>query len=623
MKKMLLLSFALCIGISVFAQYDALMRKKANIVAPMLKNNSIDLPVVGQQPPNSYVSSKNINDDPVTAVTRYDLQSNLTNQKRVYLYPDGTIGAIGTWSTQDASWTDRGSGYNYFDGTAWQAQPTARVENIRTGWGEYRPFGATGELIIAHQATGPLVMSKRTPKGTGAWTTTTLPALPSNITALAWPRTVTNGANHTNIHIIALTLPTANGGQLYNGMDGAILYSHSLDGGATWSAWAQLAGMTSSEYTNFSADVYSWAEPHGDTLAFTCGNSWRDQFLMKSTDNGTTWTKTIIYHSLYDLGGISPNFFYCPDGTMSVALDNQGIAHVVFGLQSDSGDYPTASYYRPYTEGIIYWNEHMPELRQDLNPDSLNAHGQYVGWVKDTNVYYPPAGVTLAAYYTSLTSNPELVIDKENKVFLLWAGATLLVDPNNFTLRHLFGRDGVITPAGDILWHNDTLIDITSDFIQYNFSECFYPSASPTSDASIYILFQKDDYGGSYVKGLNISGYAGQTSPDDNFFTLIKWTKPVWTGVAEKQQQPTISVSQNFPNPVSGNTKINVYLQNGGDLSFKVTDLTGQTLESQVKTNVLPGVSQFVIDGSQFAPGVYFYTVKQGNTEITKKMIIK
>ena len=445
-------------------------------------------------------------------------------------------------------------------------QPTARVETSRVGWGEYLPFGPTGEIIIAHQAVGPLVINTRTVKGTGAWTQTLMPTLPNNITAMFWPRSVTNGPNHTYIHIIALTQPTANGGQLYNGMDGALLYCQSLDGGATWTSWTQLAGTSGSDYTNFTADTYSWAEPMGNTIAFTVGASWMDQFLMKSTDNGTTWTKTIIYQSPYDLGGNSPGYFYCPDGTMSCAFDQQGIAHVVFGLLQDSGSY-TSGYFKPYTEGIAYWNENMPQLVQSLNPDTLFKHHQYVAWVKDTMVFYPPTGVTLAYYYTSLTSFPELVIDNNNKVFLAWAGATTLVDPNNYTLRHLFGRDGVI--SGDtVLWHQDTLVDITGDWIQYNFSECMYPSASPTTDDSyVYILFQADAYGGSYVKGLNISGYNGQTQPDDNYMTVIKWAKPLWVGTTEKHAKPAFSVGQNFPNPVNGLTSVNVYIQYPGDLS--------------------------------------------------------
>jgi hypothetical protein len=623
MKRLLFLILALGMTLSTFAQFGALMQKKANVVAPMHKTTNIDLPVVGQLPPNNVVSNKSIMDDPVSSMTRYDLQSNSSNERRLYLYPDGTIGTAATWSTQDASWTDRGTGYNYWDGSAFGPLPTARNESKRTGWPSYHPFGPTGEMTIAHQSTGSLVMCSRPVKGTGAWTTADLPTMPATIPVILWPRVVTNGANHTNIHIIALTGPTANSGIVYNGMNGALLYSRSLDGGATFSDWTQLTGMTSTEYTSFTADIYAFAEPKGDTLAFTIGDSWQDQFLMKSTDNGTTWTKTLIYDSPYDLGGNSPGFFYCPDGTMAVALDNQGMAHVVFGLQSDSGS-PSAGYYRPYTQGIAYWNENMPKLRDDLDPDSLFATGNLVAWVKDTMVFYPPSTVTLSAYYTSLTSNPDLVIDENNKVFLSWAGATTLVDPNSYTLRHLFGRDGVITPSGDILWQQDTLVDITGDWIQYNFAECFYPSASPTTDNQyVYLLFQKDDYGGSYVKGINISGYQGQTSPSDNYMTLIKWQKPIWVGTNDKKEKPTFSISQNSPNPATGLTTVKVYMQNSGNLSMKVTSITGQTLMSMEKTNVLAGVNQFVIDASQLSSGIYFYTVKQGDQSITKKMIVQ
>jgi hypothetical protein len=621
MKKIFLLLLALSLTAGSYAQFKALMKKQAHITAPVLSIGG-DFPCLAHQAPNPTVSSRSVNDDPVVSVTRYDLQSNYTNQRRIYVFPDGTIGTTTTWTPSDSPWPDRGTGYNYFDGSAWGPLPSARVETIRTGWPNYLPYEADGEIIVAHQATGPLVINKRVPKGTGNWTQSLMPTLPANITGMFWPRAVTNGANHTNIHIIAMTLPTGNGGQPYNGMNGALLYCHSLDGGTTWTDWVQLPGLSGAEYTNFTADTYTWADPHGDTLAFTCGDSWKDQFIMKSTDNGTSWTKTIVYQSPYNLGGNSPGFFYCPDNTMSLALDNSGKVHLVFGLQSDSGS-PTAGYYRPYTQGIVYWNEDMPQLRQDLDPDSLYAHGQYVAWVKDTMVFYPPTGVSYAAYYTSLTCNPELIIDRDNKVFLVWAGETSLVDPNSYMLRHIYGRDGVITPAGDILWHNDSLVDITSDWVQYNFAECMYPSVSPSTDAYLHILFQKDDYGGSYVKGMNISGYLGQTSPDDNYLTYITWTKPIWTGTGEKKTRKTFSVAQNFPNPVEGITKINVYLQDPGSLTLEVSNLTGQRILKMGKSNVHPGVSQFMIDASTLSPGVYFYTVKKGEQAITKKMVVQ
>lgn len=628
MKKLFFL-LALSLTLSSSAQFVRMMKQKANVIAPMRKSANVDFHAVGEQQVNGCVSNKSVLTDPQVCVTRYDMQTNSSNQRRVYYYPDGTIGTTAMWSHENVAWTDRGTGYNYFDGSSWGAQPTGRVETMMTGWPEYHPFGPTGELIIAHQSTGPLVMNTRTVKGTGPWIQTLLPTLPYNITGILYPRVVTNGTNHTSIHIIALTLPTADGGQLYNGMDGALLYCHSLDGGTTWSAWQQLPGMTRSEYINFLPDTYSFAEPVEDTLAFTVGNPWQDQFLMKSIDNGTTWTKTIVHQSLYDLGGNSSGWFYCPDGTMSVALDDQGIAHIAFGLIQDSGS-QASGYYRPFTQGVIYWDEYMPQLRQDLNPDSLSLSGNLVGWVKDTNVFHLPQGVTLATYFTSLTSNPDLEII-DNVMALSWAGATSMVDPDNFTMRHIYGRGAIIYlygyPPEHVMWCTDYSLDITGDWIQYYFAECMYPSTSPGAYSFVwdyaYMLCQVDEYGGSYIKSTYAgSSYAGQTTPDNNNMTLIKWIPCFPEGINENHEKPSFSVGQNFPNPFDGLTKVKVYLQNAGDLSLTVTNITGQTMMSMEKMNVLPGVSEFVIDGSQLSPGVYFYTVKQGDKSITRKMIV-
>ncbi|MCX6245687.1 MAG: T9SS type A sorting domain-containing protein [Bacteroidetes bacterium] len=636
MKKILLFSFALVIALGSFAQYRNLVKKYPKAVALLTLGSAtgVDLPVAGSQPSSSYTSNKSVLDDPVTMITRYDVQSNGAAPRRCYRYPDGTIGTAATWSSQDASWTDRGTGYNYFDGGTWGALPASRVETVRTGWPNYCPFGTAGELIIAHEASGPLVMNTRTVKGTGAWTQTLLPALPTTIPMMFWSKAVTSGPSHTYIHVIALTGPTANGGLVYNGMNGALVYSRSLDGGTTWSNWTQPTDLTSTNYTAFGSDTYCWAEPRGDTLAFTLGSGFYDQLLLKSTDNGATWTKTVIWHSLYNLGGSSPGWFYAPDGTSAITLDGRGMAHVVFGLTYDSGT-NTSWYYNIMAQGVVYWNESQPTLRQDLDPDSLFASGNLVGWVQDTNVFNLPAN-QISYWGKSLTSFPNLVWDScksatENyeRLYVIFSGATSLLDANNYNLRHIYGRGAYLSQTG-LSWLADTLADITGDWIQYNFSECMYPSTAPRfrSEGEIPILFQKDDYGGSYVLSTLATGtWQGQTSPDDNSLTLIKWTKPGvpcgYQEVIEKPGQPTLSVSQNVPNPFSGQTEINVYHQNPGNIGLVVTNLTGQNVLYLEKTNVLPGVSQFTLDGSTLAPGVYFYTVTQGAGRITKKMIVQ
>ena len=68
------------------------------------------------------------------ATTYYDQQTNASTQNRIYYFDDGTIGATLTWGMEPSSYPDRGTGYNYFDGTSWLAFPTERIESMRTGW---------------------------------------------------------------------------------------------------------------------------------------------------------------------------------------------------------------------------------------------------------------------------------------------------------------------------------------------------------------------------------------------------------------------------------------------------------------------------------------------------------
>jgi hypothetical protein len=299
------------------------------------------------------------------------------------------------------------------------------------------------------------------------------------------------------------------------------------------------------------------------------------------------------------------------------------MAHVAFGMQQASGDIAGNKYWVPYTDGLVYWNEYMPAFPEVLDPQTLEDNGNYIGWVLDTMVFYPPTGVNLAHYYSSMTSNPEIVIDEDNNLFMVWSGVTPLLDPDNFYLRHIYERTAVINPDHSITW-KENLTDLTSDFLQYNWTECMYPSASPNSDDRIYILFQADDLAGSYVKGVNISGYSGQTSITENNMIVVSPDKnDIGVGTNNKKENHlAFSVSKNYPNPFSGKTVVNVYLQKPGDLSLDVTNVMGQKVMTMPKGFSPAGSSQFEIDGSGLSTGVYFYTIRLGNQSITNKMIV-
>ncbi|MEI6900305.1 MAG: sialidase family protein, partial [Bacteroidota bacterium] len=553
MKRLLLVALGIGIGVAALAQYKPI-QKHRNVMATQ-SSLAIDNSIPGDKPANIYVSNKSILVDAQVMMTNYDLETNGSmGQSRLVYYPDGSMSATATWSQDPGgTWPGRGTGYNYSaNGTTWGTNPTARVEALRAGWPSICPCGPTGECIVSHQsATASMLFNKRTTKGTGTWTQTLVPN-PSGATGMLWPRICSSGANHNTIHIIALTPPTGNGGTVYNGMDGALLYIKSTDGGATWGTWQQLAGMTSAEYVAFSGDDYCWANPRTDTICFSVSSAFMDTFIMKSTDAGATWTKTVVYASPYNLVGVNGNSalrFYTSDNTSTVALDKHGKAHVSFGLMSDSISGSTSYNYWPYTQGLVYWNESMPSIQQDkMNPDTLDAHGQLVGWVQDTMIYYQ--GASALAYYRacSLTGMPSMTIDDNNYLFVTWTSPTVLMDPSSFMLRHIFGRTAQIGAGTDATW-NDNIYDMNQDFL-YNFSECVWPSMAMKSSATQYFFeFMADDLAGAFLN--TAPGVAGQSSITDNFITVMKVDKSsVGVGVNDQKKDVTpMMVSRNYPNP--------------------------------------------------------------------------
>src|SRR6056297_516615 len=81
-------------------------------------------------------------EESIIGLSWYDLQSNTLLANRFHLYDDGTMGAVWTRGVESPpSFPDRGTGYNFYDGTAWGPQPEERLETDRTGWPSYAPLG--------------------------------------------------------------------------------------------------------------------------------------------------------------------------------------------------------------------------------------------------------------------------------------------------------------------------------------------------------------------------------------------------------------------------------------------------------------------------------------------------
>lgn len=617
MKKFTFLSVVLSLVFltgAIQAQQSAGAREQARdfkVLKPNLNQKGDQ--GIGQLPVNPTVLNKAVLEDPTLMVTRYDLQSNASSENRIHLFEDGTVGAVTMMSHTDA-FADRGSGPNFYDGSAWGPQPSARIESSKAGWPSYAPWGPNGEMIVTHHNIDGLIIMTRPTKGTGAWTESIL-AGPASAVDISWPRVVTNGTDHMTIHIIATTY------SVYQGLDPyALLYYRSTDGGATWDIQHKIIdGMTSADYIGFSSDMYAWAQPVGDTIAFAFGDNWRDLAIMKSYNNGLDWEKIVVWPCPYNLwnGGDTTGTFLGPDGTLALALDKTGKAHIASGIMFGSGDETGATFWVPKSDGLIYWNEDMPQLPAVLDWDELYTNGTMIGWVTDTNVFYVDDS-QIAYYFNSMTSQPSITVDEDDNVFVIWSGVTLNEDPDAYLLRHIYARG---SSDGGASW-TTSLLDLNADFL-YTWSECVYPSLSWNTNDKLYMVFMEDDYAGVSLNGAQ--GAQGQVAIGDNNIRFLNPKKtdilfPVGTA---KNEATVFSVSQNFPNPVKDQTTVKVNLTQAGTLSLEVTNMMGQRIETLSIGNCAAGNYYFTVSATGLTPGVYFYTVSFNNSKVTKKMIVE
>ena len=82
-----------------------------------------------------------------------------------------------------------------------------------------------------------------------------------------------------------------------------------------------------------------------------------------------------------------------------------------------------------------------------------------------------------------------------------------------------------------------------------------------------------------------------------------------------------IILKQNTPNPFSDYTDIDFYLDMNENCTFSIHDMTGQVIYQQ-KDNFNLGWNSLRFTPEQIAPGVYIYSISQGQEKQIKKMVI-
>jgi hypothetical protein len=636
MKKLLLLGAGLSMAFCLQAQHRPAKVNSANANKALPVQKEF-LRVEGQLPASTHSTTSpylhrtsQAVTEAIIGTTEYDLQTNRSTANRVSNNGDGTISAVWTGSHDRNGWPDRGSWYNYWDGTMWTGE-VGPLEPVRTGFSNLNMVNNI-EYVLTHNGGGEGQLSTRT-KGTGTWSTTgpVGGALPTGYSDI-WFRMAVGGANNMTVH--AIVNSQGSGTTPVLGQNGPVTYSRSQDGGVTWDIQRMvLPGMDSTMYWGFSAEDYH-IDCKGDIVAIVLGGFSNDVVLMKSTDNGNTWTKTVVYaypDQAYMSGDPTPAITD-PDGDgvadtletnggdVTVTLDAGGMAHVAFSFMRNLDDDPTATdSYFPGSDGIIYWNESMPQITdldlniiagvEDLNGDGVVSIPQNASWA-------------WGLYNCGLSQQPSIGFDAAGNMFMAYATINELTDTTIFqqVLRHVYV---IGSTDGGVTWSTPyNVVPMAAQGGDGEFQEAVFPSMAKVVDSDVYIEYQRDIAPGHSLSG-DATQAANNTTTNDIILVKVPVTD-ILTGVNEvNSASKNFSISQNYPNPFSGSTSFELTLSKNSDVTVEVYNVLGKLVQVKSFENMMAGVNRIAIDGNDFASGIYTYSVTVGTEKVSNNMMVK
>ena len=564
----------------------------------------------------------------VIGYTQYDLQSNYAVDDRV-VSSSGGVSAGWIQSLETSPFSDRGTGYNHKEaGTDadWGEIPYDRIEDVRIGWPSLGHLANGSEFALSHASTGGLVLATRDATGSGDWTTTTLPALTaedeSDIWHL-WPRACTGGPDGNTIHAICISAPVANGGVLYNGQDGALIYMRSTDGGGTWDMQTFAELDTASFAAGFVADAYA-IHAEGETVAFAVFNGFYDTFAMVSEDNGETWTyETIIDfpvdNYIVDSGALldttiadavdaSGNaMFLNADRAGDVLVDENGGVHVFFGAMyyADSDTTDASTSYYPYTNGLEYW-------RPDMGPDSTMTIAYAYDIDESGTLDYEDE---IAGYFVGISSQPSAgQVVESNTIVVAYSALMENFSTGIQNYRHVYV---VHSTDGGETWNSESACDVTPD-LDFDLLESVFPCVPQRiQGGQLNVTYQRDFEPGLHVRGdedpIDINDIVGLTMNVEDLDDCADVEFEDYVGVGEID----VVGFGLFPNPADAVVEIVLDdLLMGAEV--RIHDMGGRLVRQARIQGKLAR-----LDVSDLVPGIYTVEVSGSGARSIERLSIR
>ncbi len=359
-------------------------------------------------------------------------QTNASIYRRVQLFSGNNVGVTWTTSSDASPFTNRGTGYNRFNGTSWvnPATTSARIETQRAGFPSYAYNPTTNEeIILSHIVSstgfsGGMVLSRRTAGTNNVWTQTTVLDTIQSVPGVLWCRTA---ISNNFMHVIT-AYADSSGTQpvtvIKSGVISPVVYSRYSFATSQWQVVnTPLPGYHSSRAYRGGSDEYA-IDASGSTVAVLTGGLAKDISLWKSTNNGTSWAKIMVdsfKYSPMNYNVLMPDTPRTNDGTVNVLVDNAGKVHCFWAASRvfDDDVSDNSITYFPGGMELKYWNDQKSYGSIDVVAEVTDTDNDGdvqlgVNW-NDPTVRYGNS---------SLITMPSTGISSDGKIYCLYSAIT-------------------------------------------------------------------------------------------------------------------------------------------------------------------------------------------------------
>ncbi len=544
-------------------------------------------------------------------LTTYDLQTYDALPRRIAYHGDGKVSAIWMSAFDTNGWPDRGTQFNYRDGSDWG--DASRVEDpaVRIGFPTMDKLGDGSTVTIAHRTTAAppyMLQVNRLPEGGTDWSVSDVPTAIDD--GMVWPYMATGGPDGNTIHLIAINFSPDTLREIH--------YFRSPDGGDTWDVQDfVIPGLDLANYGSTLACTYV-IDAHENTVAIAVFNNWADCAVFKSTDNGDTWEEfkvidfplplDYVADTGYDAsivtshpGQPDPLAIFTSNGNGSVLVDNSGDVHVwlcnQFVIDSDLTN-ATTEYY-PGSNGMAadadlvglsYWNEYLqgtlPVTIARMSDDNLNGSIDLTGGLPEY-------------WGNGFLSFPQAAVEEDNNLYVVYSAIAegFKSELSNNHYRHVYvlkSDDGGTNWTAPI----DLINPEMADEDVYLIEEAAYPAIARDVDDRLRIIYQRDFIPDIYVEHVAVG-------LSDNTYIYLELNKDLGlVSPAKEISKPALALSAQ-PNPASCKvTLAGEGLQ--GEVTLKLFDATGRCTFIQNPETV---AEKMTFDVSGLVGGLYLLHV--------------